>query len=83
MGNGGGREYLAVGILSPFLNYVFVDSVFKKSVVNLCLSEKDLGVPTVAHSVKNSTAAAQVTAEVLVRSPAQHSGLKDLELLQL
>ena len=33
--------------------------------------------------VKNPTTAAQVTAEAQVQSPAQQSGLKDLELLQL
>ena len=33
--------------------------------------------------VKNPTAVAQVAAELWVRSPAQHSGLKDLALLQL
>ena len=31
---------------------------------------------------KNPTAVAQVTEEVQVRSPAQHSGLKDLTLPQ-
>ena len=33
--------------------------------------------------VKNTTAVAHVTLEVWVRSPAWHSGLKDLTLLQL
>ena len=48
--------------------------------------KKDLkmkrGVPAVAQWVKNLTAAAQVTVEVRVQSPAQHSELKDLVLLQ-
>ena len=38
------------------------------------------GVSTVAQWVKNLTAATQVTAEAWVRSPAQHSGVKDLAL---
>ena len=38
---------------------------------------KNKGVPTVAQRVKNPTAAAQVAAEAQVRSPGQHSGLKD------
>ena len=42
-----------------------------------------LGVPAVAQWVKNPTAAAQVAAEVRVRSPARSSRLKDLALLQL
>ena len=33
--------------------------------------------------VKNPPAAAQVAAELQVHSPTQHSGLKDLVLLQL
>ena len=36
-----------------------------------------------AHGVKNLTAATWVTAEAEVSSPACHSGLKDLVLLQL
>ena len=36
-----------------------------------------------AQWVKNLTAAPQVTSEVQIRSPAQHSGLKDLTLLPL
>ena len=35
-------------------------------------------VPIVVQWVKNTNAAAQVIAEVQVRSPAQHSELKDL-----
>ena len=41
------------------------------------------GVPTVAQWDKNPTAAARVTTEVRVQSPAQDSGLKDLALPQL
>ena len=36
-----------------------------------------------AQQVKNLTAAVQVAVEVQVQSPAQHSGLKDLVLLEL
>ena len=42
-----------------------------------------MGVPAVAWLVKNPTVAAWVTAEVQVRSLAQHSGLNDLTLPQL
>ena len=42
-----------------------------------------IGVPAVVQWVKNLTAAAWVTAEVPVPSLAQHSGFKDLALLQL
>ena len=41
------------------------------------------GVPAVAQWVKNPTAVAGIIAEVQVQSLAQHSGLKDLALLQL
>ena len=40
-----------------------------------------LGVPAMAHWVKNLTAVAWVTAEVRVQSLARCSGLKDLALL--
>jgi len=40
-------------------------------------------VPTVVQWVKSQTAAAQVTAEVQVRSLAQCSGLKDRALPQV
>ena len=42
-----------------------------------------LGVPAVVLRVKNLNAAAEVTAEAWVGSPAQSSRLKDLALLQL
>ena len=42
-----------------------------------------LRVPAMAQWVKNPAAVAQVTVEVQVQSPAQHSGLKDLMLPQL
>ena len=42
-----------------------------------------LGVPTAAQWVKNQAVAAQDTVEAWVESLAQHSGLKDLVLLQL
>ena len=42
-----------------------------------------IGVLTGAQWVKNPTAVAQVTVEEQVQSLAQHSGLKDLVLLQL
>ena len=42
-----------------------------------------LAVPTVMQWVKNSTAAAEVTAEVQAGSSAWLSGLKDPALLQL
>ena len=48
---------------------VFLKTSIKTNVI--------LGGPPVAQSVRNSTAAAQVTAEAWIRSPAQHSGLKD------
>ena len=41
------------------------------------------GVPAVAQWVKNLTTVARVTAEAQVQSLAQHSGLRDLALLQL
>ena len=41
-----------------------------------------VGVLSVVPWVKNLTVAAQVTAEVRVRFPAWHSGLKELVLLQ-
>ena len=40
-------------------------------------------VPAVVQWVKNPATAAQVTAEVQVQSPAQHSGFKDPALLKL
>ena len=43
----------------------------------------DLTVSAVMQWVKNLTAATQVTAEVWVQSPVQHSGLKYLVLPQL
>ena len=46
-------------------------------------SDSNRGLPAVAQWVKNLTAGALVTAEAWVRSPAQHSGLKDLALPQL
>ena len=42
-----------------------------------------MGVPSVAQWVKNPSTEARVTAQVRVRSPAQHSGLKDPILPQL
>ena len=42
-----------------------------------------MGVPAVAWLVKNLTAAALVATKAQVQSLAQHSGLKDLALLQL
>ena len=41
------------------------------------------GVPTMVQCIKNPTAVTLVTVEVWVRSPPQHSGLKDLVLPQL
>ena len=41
-----------------------------------------IGVPTVAQWVKNLIAVAGVAAEVLVWSPARHSGLKEPAWLQ-
>ena len=41
------------------------------------------GVPTMVQWIKNPTAVTLVTVEVWVRSPPQHSGLKDLVLPQL
>ena len=44
---------------------------------------EDLGVPAVLQWVKNLTAAAWVTAEAQVQSPAQHSELRDPAFRQL
>ena len=41
------------------------------------------GVPTVVQWVKNLIVAAQVVAEARIQSLVQHSGLNDLQLLQL
>ena len=43
----------------------------------LCYLKVSTGVPAVVCEVKNPTAVAQVSAEVRVEFPAQHSGLKD------
>jgi len=46
-------------------------------------AEVGVVVPAVAQWVENLTAVAWVAVEAWVRSPARHSGLKDLALLQL
>ena len=47
------------------------------------MKKKNVRVAAVGQWVKNPIAAAQVTAETQVQSPARSSGLKDLALSQL
>ena len=59
----------------------------KKKKINVVKRKKKdfnkTGVPTLVQWVKNSAVEVQVLADVGVRSPTQHSGLKDPVLPQL
>ena len=48
----------------------------------MCPLKKKKGAPAIAQQVKNPTASPWVAAEMWVSPPAQHSGLKNLALLQ-
>ena len=60
------------------------DSFVKEKESHSCFNANQLlGVPAAVQWANNLTAMARVSAEVQVRTPAQHRGLKDLALLQL